>query len=266
MRRRRHNAPAMVPSDAPNLAFVGALRAAFAAHADARRAAPMQAYMKSALPFHGIAAPLRRRLATEAVKTHPCHSSAELAATMLALFGQARFREECYAAVELPRLSAAHRALVDASLLPVAEKLIRDSAWWDLVDDLSGELLQALLLRAPQRVKPALRRWARGDNLWLRRAALLCQRGLSAPAFDAVLLYDCILPSIGAGPWRGEFFIRKGIGWALRERAYDAPEEVQAFCREYASQLAPLSVREAMKVLQKRSKTDGQAQRPPQPG
>jgi 3-methyladenine DNA glycosylase AlkD len=212
--------------------LIAALRAAFASHADAKNAGPMQAYMKSALPFYGIPAPLRRKLTTGAVTAHPCRSSAELAATMLALFRDARFREERYAAVELPRLPAAHRKLVDLSLLPVAEALIRESAWWDLVDDLSGELLQQLLLRHPTETKPVLRRWSKGDDLWLRRAAMLCQRGLKAEAFDAVLLYDCILPSIGAATFANEFFIKKGIGWALRERSYAAPEEVQAFCTE----------------------------------
>jgi 3-methyladenine DNA glycosylase AlkD len=237
--------------------LIDALRTAFAAHADAARAAPMQAYMKSALPFHGIPAPLRRKLTAKAVKAHPCRTTTELAATMLALFRKARFREERYAAVELPRLSSAHRQLVDLSLLPVAEALTRESAWWDLVDDLSGELLQQLLLRHPREVKPVLRRWAKVDDLWLRRAAMLCQRGLKVEAFDAVLLYDCILPSIGTGRFAGEFFIRKGIGWALRERSYAAPDEVQAFCTEYAAQLAPLTVREALKIIHKRSRDNG---------
>ena len=69
---------------------------------------------------------------------------------------------------------------------------------------------------------------------------------------DAPLLYECILASIGDRPFAGEFFIRKCIGWALRERSYAAPDEVQAFCREYAAQLAPLTVREALKVMAKR--------------
>lgn len=249
--------PSTVDLMTPNAALIRALRTAFAAHADARNAAPMQAYMKSALPFRGIPAPLRRRLTTEAVRSHPCRSSAELGATMLALFREARFREERYAAVELPRLSAAHRRLVDASLLPVAEALIREGAWWDLVDDLSGELLRSLLLQHPHEVKPVLRRWARGGDLWLRRAAMLCQRRIKPEAFDAVLLYDCILPSIGGGAFAGEFFIRKGIGWALRERSYAAPDEVRAFCREYASHLAPLTLREALRVIDKRSRDHG---------
>ena len=79
------------------------------------------------------------------------------------------------------------------------------------------------------------------------------RRASDATRIDAMLLYDTILPSIGSSKFADQFFIRKGIGWALRERSYAAPEEVQAFCREYARQLAPLSVREALKVIHKRS-------------
>ncbi len=106
-------------------------------------------------------------------------------------------------------------------------------------------------------MKPLLRRWATADDLWLRRAAMLVQRSVDRCSFDAVLLYDTILPSIGTGQFADEFFIRKGIGWALRERSYAAPEEVQAFCREYAAQLSALTVREALKVIHKRSNDDG---------
>lgn len=228
------------------------LRARFAAHADAALAGPMQAYMKSALPFHGIPAPLRRRLTAAAVAAHPAPDTAALARTMRALWAGARFREERYAAVELPRLGRMHPRLVNLELLPVAEHMVVDGAWWDLVDDLSGNLLARLLERHPHDMKPALRRWAQGGALWLRRAAMLAQRSVRAEAFDAVLLYETILPSLGAGRFADEFFIRKGIGWALRERSYAAPDEVQAFCREYAPQLAPLTLREARKVIERR--------------
>jgi 3-methyladenine DNA glycosylase AlkD len=237
--------------------LIDALRAAFAAHADATQAVPMQAYMKSVLPFYGIAAPLRRRLTGEAIKAHPSQDTAALVRTMCTLWRGARFREERYAAVELPRLGRMHPKLVNLDLLPLVEEMITSGAWWDLVDDISGNVLARLLERHPAEMKPLLRRWAKGDDLWLRRAAMLCQRSLNAAQFDAVLLYDTILPSIGNDRFAGEFFIRKGIGWALCERSYAAPEEVEAFCTEYAAQLAPLTVREALKVIHKRSKHDG---------
>lgn len=231
-------------------ALIKALRARFAAHADPARAAPMQAYMKSALPFHGIAAPLRRRLQAEAVRAHPLPDARTLADTMRALWRQARTREERYAAMELARIGP-HRMLLDLSLLPVYEEMIVSGAWWDYCDDISGSALTLLLARHPQTMKPLLRRWARGDDLWLRRAALLCQRRIKA-GFDAALLYDCILPSIGDSRFADEFFIRKGIGWALRERSYAAPAEVQAFCRAYDAQLSLLTKREALKAIARR--------------
>src|SRR5262245_26855455 len=97
------------------LALIDDLRDRFVAHADGALAAPMQAYMKSALPFHGVPAPLRRRLTAEAVAAHACTDSATLGATMALLWRDARWREERYAAVELPRTGRVHRALVDLS-------------------------------------------------------------------------------------------------------------------------------------------------------
>jgi 3-methyladenine DNA glycosylase AlkD len=240
---------------AGNAALAAALRAAFAAHADAAQVGPMQAYMKSAIRFHGIAAPQRRRLMADAVAAHPCRSTRELGQTMVALWRDATHREQRYAAMELARVGP-HRSLLDVSLLPLYERMIVEGAWWDICDDISGEALGTLLQREPRAVKvvkAAMRRCALGDDLWLRRAAILAQRRVEQ-GFDAPLLYECILPSVGSGRFAGEFFIRKGIGWALRERSYSAPDEVQAFCDEYASQLAPLTVREALRVIVKRSR------------
>jgi 3-methyladenine DNA glycosylase AlkD len=232
-------------------ALIQALRMALASHADAQQAGPMQAYMKSVLPFRGVKTPLRRKLMVEAVKSHACTSTRELADTMLALWRDAAFREERYAAMELARVGS-HRKLLDMSLFAVYEQMIVEGAWWDICDDISSEAIGWLLQRHPLQMKPLLRRWAQSNNLWLRRASILCQRRLKDD-FDAHLFYACILPSLGASPWAGEFFIRKGIGWALRERSYQSPQEVQAFCREYQEQLSPLTRREALRVIAKRA-------------
>ena len=231
----------------PVAPLLEALRASFAAHADAARAPAMQAYMKSAMPYRGIATPLRRELTNDAVRTHPLSDSASLADAMRTLWRSAEYREERYAALELGR-TGVHARLFDASLLPVYEEMIVSGAWWDYVDDISGTALARLWLEEPRLTKPLLKRWARGDDMWLRRAAMLCQRRLKQ-GFDAELFYDCILPSIGSGRFAREFFICKGIGWALRERSYAAPDEVMAFLREYGAQLSPLTKREAMKVI-----------------
>ena len=236
---------------AAHRALITALRAAFVAHADPANAVPMQAYMKSALPFYGMAAPLRRRLTAAAVKGNPVADTRTLADTMLQLWRTARFREERYAAMELARVGA-NAKLAGLDLLPVYEEMIRTGAWWDYCDDISGAAIAHLLQRHPGKMTPLLRRWAKGDDMWLRRASFLCQRRLKT--VDTRLLVDCIVPSIGTGKFADEFFIRKGIGWALRERSYQAPDEVLAFCREHEAELSPLTRREALRVIVKRAR------------
>jgi 3-methyladenine DNA glycosylase AlkD len=234
----------------PNAPLMAALRGALAAHANAAAAPAMQAYMKSALPFFGVAAPLRRRLQADAVKAWPCSSTLQLGATMQALWLQAKHREERYAALELARVGR-HARLQGLALLPLYQALIVDGAWWDFCDDISGTALAVLLRAHPAEMKPVLRGWARGDALWLRRAAMLVQRRFKPHEIDVPLLYDCITPSLDDARFAGEFFIRKGMGWALRERSYPAPDEVRAFCRDHAAQLSPLTVREALKALRR---------------
>jgi len=231
------------------LRLIDDLRRTLSEHTDARNATPMQAYMKSSLPFYGIKTPDRRRLLREVCRRHPIDTTMTLAQTMRALWRDASHREERYCAIELARTGRNAR-LIDLSLLPVFERFIVEGAWWDYCDDISGNAIAELLRAYPRELKPRLRRWSRGTNIWLRRASFLCQRRMKS-GFDAKLMYDCILPSIDAE----EFFLRKGIGWALRERAYAAPAEVRAFCRQYGDRLSPLTVREALKRVGPRQRT-----------
>lgn len=210
----------------------------------------MQAYMKSALPFHGIAAPMRRRLQAQAVRDHPCVTTPELADAMRELWRGARAREEWYAAAELAR-TGRHAKLLTPALLPLLRQIISGTAWWDVCDEISGKTLPLLLTQHPQPTRHMLRRWARSDDLWLRRAAMLAQRGLKS-GFDAELLYACIEPSLDDERLRREFFIAKGMGWALRERSYDAPDEVRAWLAANAARLPALTVREALKAIRRR--------------
>ncbi|MBU6260402.1 MAG: DNA alkylation repair protein [Burkholderiales bacterium] len=227
--------------------LIAALRAGLVGAAQPQRAPAMQAYMQSALPFHGVATSQRRQIVATALAAHPVADAASLAATARRLWREATHREQRYLALDLLR-SPRHRALVGIDLLPLLQALIVEGAWWDYVDEISGRPLARLLEADPAAMKPVLRRWACGDDLWLRRAAMLGQRSLKT-GFDAVLFYDTLLPSLAGGRHADEFFIRKGMGWALRERSYAAPDEVQAFCSEYRDRLSPLTRREALRAI-----------------
>jgi 3-methyladenine DNA glycosylase AlkD len=239
---------------APHPTLAAAVRQGLAAAANPAAAPAMQAYMKSALPFLGVAAPERRRVVAAAfaaaTAAHPLADIGSLVATLMPLWHQAGHREVRYAALDLLRLAPLRR-LIDLPLLPALMEMITDGAWWDFNDEISGNALMVLLQRQPAAMQPELRRWACSDNLWLRRAAMLCQRGIKQ-GFDAALLYDCIRPSLGNDPLAREFFIRKGMGWALRERSYAAPDEVMAFCAEHHDRLSPLTRREALRAIERR--------------
>lgn len=244
----------VTPAAGANPAYLQALQLAFASHANSAAALPMQAYMKSAMPFLGIAAPLRRRVSAEVAQARPCADVHSLVQTAQRLWDGASHRELRYAALALPREKPHRRWQGDIACLPLYEHMIVSGAWWDFCDDISGAGLGALLKARPEVMKPVLRRWAKGPTMWLRRAAMLAQRQLKA-GFDAVLFYDCILPSLqGAAPASisRDFFIRKGMGWALRERSYAAPDEVLAFVAAHANGLSPLTQREAVRVVHKR--------------
>jgi 3-methyladenine DNA glycosylase AlkD len=231
-----------------------ALLEALVANAQPANAAAMQAYMKSALPFWGVATPQRRR----AVAAVAQRFDAPSAAGVLQLWHSATHREMRYATLDLLRLPRVKKQL-DLSWLPTVQELVLTGDWWDHNDELSGQVLPVLLQRHPAQVKPLLLQWAHSSHLWQRRAAMLAQRSLKT-GFDAPLLYACILPSLlpaavlppGSSTLAHGFFVQKGMGWALRERSYAAPAEVQAFCDAYRSQLSPLTLREALKAVNKR--------------
>jgi 3-methyladenine DNA glycosylase AlkD len=91
-------------------------------------------------------------------------------------------------------------------------------------------------------MKPLMRRWARDSDTWKRRSAILCQLGFKRDT-DLRLLYDCIEPNVT----HQDFFIRKAIGWALRQYAWTDPRAVRRYVKANKQRLSPLSVREALK-------------------
>jgi 3-methyladenine DNA glycosylase AlkD len=113
-------------------------------------------------------------------------------------------------------------------------------AWWDHVDAVATFMLAELLDREPAALAPVLRAWATDEDMWKRRAAIVCQVRRKART-DLQLLYDCIEPNRDDR----EFFIRKGIGWALRAYAWVDPDEIERYCETH--ELSPLSRREALR-------------------
>ena len=199
--------------------------------------------MKSEMPFYGVPAPAQKRLWREVFAAHPLKTSSEWQRVVLGLWRPASFREERYAAVGLAsdRRYLSHRT---PDVIPMLEEMIVTGAWWDYVDALSGHPLGDVLASDPPRVSRLVRQWAKDAGMWKRRSAILCQLRRKGET-DLALLYDCIEPNLAGR----EFFIRKAIGWALRQYAWTDPKEVRRYVKANRSRLSGLSTREALKNL-----------------
>ncbi|HEY7343390.1 MAG TPA: DNA alkylation repair protein [Ktedonobacterales bacterium] len=230
-------------ADGSNADLIAAVREELARVADPAKAPAMQAYMKSVMPYLGVPAPALRQVCRAAFATHPLASFDEWRATALALWREARYREERYAAIGLTG-DRQYRAYQRLDALPMYEEMIVIGAWWDYVDDLATHRVGPLLALYPDPMRATMLAWSRDANLWKRRTAILCQLSFKA-ATDEDLLYACIEPNLGDR----DFFICKAIGWALREYAKTRPDAVRRYVREHESLLSPLSHREATKHL-----------------
>jgi 3-methyladenine DNA glycosylase AlkD len=224
--------------------MVDEIRAALAAVADPEKAAPMQAYMKSAMPNLGVQKPARLAVLRPVLQRHRLPDRETWEDTVRMLWDGVSYREERYAATDLARHRAYAEWATDPRSLDLYDHLIVAGAWWDHVDEVAIKLVGPLLAAHPDQVAPVLRRWARDPDRWRRRTTVICQIGLRDTT-DTALLADCVLANIDDP----DFFLRKGIGWALREHVKSDPAWVRAFTTAYRARLSPLSLREATRTL-----------------
>ncbi len=226
-------------------ALAETLRAQLTAIADPARAPGMQAYMKSAMPYLGVSAVPLRQACKEIFKDLRWVDSPAWQADVLGLWRGATHREERYAAVELSGARAA-RAFQQMDALGMYEEMIVTGAWWDYVDHLAGHRLWAILENDPAPMRRTMLAWSRDRDMWKRRSSIICQLRAKTKT-DLDLLYACIEPSLDSK----EFFLRKAIGWALRQYAWTDPEEVRRYVAANEGRLSGLSKREALKNIGK---------------
>jgi 3-methyladenine DNA glycosylase AlkD len=222
-------------------ALLSQIEAALRPLADPGQAAPMRAYMLDQFAFLGIRATPRRQ-ALRGLPRLNTWTAADLLSVAEALWEMPE-REFQYVAVDL--LAKHHRQLELASL-PRLLQLVQHQAWWDTVDGLAG-VVGDILLRAHTR-QPEVQRqmddWLGHPSLWVRRVAMLHQLGWKVQTDQARLFRY----ALALAP-ETDFFIRKAIGWALRDHARTQPDAVRAFLMAHAHVLSGLTRREAGKHL-----------------
>ena len=212
-----------------------------AAAADPKKAAGMQAYMKSEMPYYGINMPELRTI-IRLVFDGEVMDCDLWRATILELWRGAQRREERYVAQNLLG-SRKHRDCLTPADMPMLEEMVVTGAWWDHADELAmaiGELLR----KFPKQMRPLMRKWSADANLWKRRVSIICQLRFKRDT-DLDLLYANIEPNLADR----DFFIRKAIGWSLRQYAWTDPQEVARYVRANEARLSGLSKREALKNI-----------------
>ncbi|WP_223192818.1 DNA alkylation repair protein [Paenibacillus sedimenti] len=221
--------------------YTDKLEAFLRVHRNVEYAPSMETYMKNNFPFLGIKNPERVALTKQFWKEHGFPKSEEGVVIALELW-------------ELPEREFAYTALMmfiqlrkglkreDIDLL---EQLVVSKSWWDTVDTIADHLIGYHLQRFPELIPSYVEKWLGSGNMWLQRTAILFQLKYKTKT-DVPLLFACIRRMADSK----EFFIRKAIGWALREYSKTDADAVRAFVAE--TELSPLSVREALKVIQRK--------------
>ena len=223
-------------------------RAALAARGSPARAAGAKAYLKSELDFLGVDAGGIRATAREILELHPGIDHDQLTALVRALWEEPVFELKALGVALLerrPDLLAAHD-------LRFIEELLRRSGTWALVDWICTKVAAPIIARTPAAAR-VLTRWSRDGDFWLRRAALLSLLPeLRAGRGDFVLFARFA----GRMVDEREFFIRKAVGWVLRDVSKKRPELAFAFLAEHIDRVSGLTLREGSKYLDARRRRE----------
>lgn len=202
------------------------------------KALQMQNYLKGQFSFYGIQKPVKTIIEKEFFKTYGLPSREKLFEVVFELW-QLPEREYQHTAIMI--LQKFEKQLEEGDIINI-EKLIVSKSWWDSVDGLSAWICGQYFKKFSHQIKPVTQKWINSGNIWLQRSSLLFQLKYKMST-DTELLSDYIVVLSGSK----EFFIRKAIGWVLREYSKVNPEWVRHFISTH--KLSPLSYREASKYV-----------------
>jgi 3-methyladenine DNA glycosylase AlkD len=221
------------------VAEIEAIARRFRAEGSAGRAEGERAYLKSELRFHGVGMPGVRAAAKELLGRHPEVTRDELRALVDAAY-RTDFHDLRSAAIAVMEKRV---KLLEKADLPWLIELVRVSANWAHVDWLAVKMVGPVVGSSAKEIS----RWAKDPgSFWVRRTALLAQLDeLRKGRGDFELFARIAAPMLG----EKELFIRKAIGWVLREVSKKRPELVFGFLEAHRGKPSGLTFREASKYL-----------------
>ena len=207
--------------------------------ADSGKAKEMVAYMKDHFDFYGITSPERKEIMRDVLSTAPRPTEADLIELTRYAWVQPQ-REWQYLAVDIVRQFI---KVCGPDMLAETESLITQKSWWDTVDAIASNIVGPLV-KGDLDGRLLMDEWLDSGNLWLARSALLHQLKYKNDV-DAEWLFAACLQHAA----HKDFFMRKAIGWSLRQLGRTSPDAVRKFVAENESVLSGLSKREALKHL-----------------
>jgi 3-methyladenine DNA glycosylase AlkD len=213
---------------------------ALGAASDPEKASGMQAYMRTDMPFYGVQKAGRTPILGELVQMYRPRDAGEYRELIVGLWNL-EHREEKYIALGAARH---FKAFIRPEQIDLYRTLIVEGAWWDLVDEVATKLIGALVVEFPREAWKVVDNWADDSDMWLRRVAIICQVGAKERTDSDRLFRFC-----AARAHEEEFFIRKAIGWSLRDYARTSPHAVAAFINAHLNELSGLSYREGSKHI-----------------
>jgi 3-methyladenine DNA glycosylase AlkD len=222
--------------------YIKSLEDLFTKNANPDFAPSMKKYMKDKFEFFGIQTKPRHELTEPFMNKGALPPIDKLRGLVKTLWAKPQ-REFQYFGVELVEK---YIKQLNKSNLPLIEFMITNKSWWDTVDGIATRVAGGLFKNHPELTIPVTEKWMASENLWLQRTAILFQLKYKSST-DTDLLFKYINMMEGSK----EFFINKAIGWALREYSKTNPDLVINFVGR--NNLAPLSKREALKVINKRA-------------
>jgi 3-methyladenine DNA glycosylase AlkD len=219
--------------------YIESLQQAFKELADVNRAQAMSKYMLNHFEFFGIMSDDRRACFKAFMEQRTKLSNEQDVIEVAIEMWSQQQREFHYCAIEF---LFAHKKLFSASFISTIEKLIIENSWWDTVDTINSKLIKPHFTKYPEQIILYTQRWNESNNMWLQRSSIIFQNKWKEKTNPA-LLEKYILTHTSSK----EFFIRKAIGWALREYSAINPKWVLNFVETH--QLSGLSKREAIRNI-----------------
>lgn len=211
---------------------------------DLNKATSMQNYLKTKMPMYGLQKPARARI-EKLMYDHVEVDSVQMYQECIKALWSLPHREEKYLAIDL---ALKYKNYIGLESLDLYESMLReDYMWWDFCDPISVNLVGKLALHHD--IEPKLHQWITDDNMWIRRMAILAQLKHKTQ-INSDLMFDFCRQRMH----EKEFFIRKAIGWVLREYSKTDPDAVITFLRTEKTHLSGLSYREGVKVLVRQGK------------